>query len=135
MRYAVVALMACLGVVGPACADPQALPWTTFSQATAYLVNADLVACPGSPTEPVARATFRYAGDRYAYMAKDGRWVLWRLRPHDLPGGASLPDYIWFGDQGPESQDMMRVVNDMTYQEAQLYFRGPCSWLDVEKML
>jgi hypothetical protein len=131
MRCLIATLASLLLVSGIARADTMAPPWLTFTQATPYIVNADEVACPDSPTESVVRALFRYDGDRYAYMAKHGRWVLWRLQKDDLANGESKPDHVWFGDQrATESHDVMNVVMDMTWEEASRHFTGPCSWLD-----
>jgi hypothetical protein len=132
MRQLVTTLVLVLGLSGAAHAKNEAPPWFTFTQATAYVVDADHVACPGSPTEAVLRAMFRHDGERYSYMAKNGRWVLWRLQKENLASGDSVPDHVWFGDQrASESHDQMHVVADMTYEEAERHFAGPCGWLDL----
>lgn len=132
MRHLVTTFALVLALSGAAHAKNEAPPWFTFTQATAYVVDADRVACPDSPTEAVLRAMFRYDGARYGYMAKNGRWVLWRLRQQDLSNGDSVPDHVWFGDQrASESHDVMNVVADMTYEEAERHFTGPCGWLDL----
>jgi hypothetical protein len=126
-----ISLVVVLGGASVAVAAPETLPWRTFSQATDYVVNADAVACPGSPTEPVTRAMFRYGTERYAYMAKDARWVLWRLQAEDRGTGESMPDHIWFGDQDVGgSADVMHVIMDMDYERANEQFAGPCAWLE-----
>jgi hypothetical protein len=132
MRYLVATLVLVLALSGAAHATNEALPWPTFTQATAYVVEADRVACPNSPAEAVLRAMFRFEGDRYAYMAKNGRWVLWRLSKEEPSTGDTVPDHVWFGDQRAiESDDVMNVVADMTYEEAERHFTGPCGWLDL----
>lgn len=112
-----------------ASAESQQLPWTTFSEASADAVSADEVACPGTPNEPVLRARLIHEEQKYIYMVKQGRWVLW-LVERMLPNGDAVPSYIWFGSQDG-SDDVMRVVKSMRYDEAQTYFRGPCAWIDV----
>ena len=136
MRYLTISLLAGVALAPAAYAETERLPWHTFAQANTYVVNADAVACPDSPTERVLRALFLYAGDRYAYMAKDARWVLWRLQKEDLASGETAPDHVWFGDQNATgSADVMHVVIDMTYEEAARHFSGPCSWLDRGQMM
>ncbi len=133
MRYLVTTLALVLGLGSAAQATNEALPWPTFTQATAYVVDADHVACPNSPDEAVLRALFRFEGERYAYMAKNGRWVLWRLSKELPATGDTVPDHVWFGDQRAvdSGNDVMNVVADMTYTEAERHFAGPCGWLDL----
>jgi len=110
--------------------EPLQLPWATFSEVSADAVSADEVACPGTPDEPVLRARLIHEEQRYIYMVKQGRWVVW-LVEQMFPDGDAMPSYIWFGSQdGPD--DAMRVVKAMPYDEAQTFFRGPCAWIDID---
>ena len=113
-----------------ASAEYQQLPWATFSEASADAVSADEVACPGTPNEPVLRARLIHEEQKYVYMVKQGRWVVW-LVERMLPNGDAVPTWIWFGSQDG-SDDVMRVVKSMPYDEAQTYFRGPCAWIDID---
>jgi hypothetical protein len=131
MKRMAIALGVSLAITGPACAGDEALPWRHFSEIRDAVVSADEVACPASPTESVLRMTLRYEGNRYAYMAKELRWVMWRLQEQDLPNGEVLPTHVWFGDQPSSSEDAMHVVLEMPYEDAELRFKGPCAWLEL----
>ena len=110
--------------------EPQPLPWSTFSEASADAVSIEQVSCPKTPGEPVLKARLVHEHQHYIYLAKDRRWLLWRV-PGVLPSGDAAPGYVWFGNQDP-SDDVLRVVNAMPYDEAQKYFRGPCGWIDPD---
>lgn len=122
------ALLAAGTLAGPARAETQSLPWGTFSEASADTVAVGQVLCPGAPEKPVLKARLTREQQDYVYMARDRRWLLWRV-PGVLSDGAVEPGYVWFGSQDP-SDDVMHVVQSMPYEEAQKYFRGPCGWIE-----
>jgi hypothetical protein len=111
----------------PATTERQPLPWNTFGEAAADVVSVEQVTCPKTPDEPVLKARLIHDGAQYIYLAKDRRWLVWRV-PSGRPNDAT-PGYVWFGNHGP-ADDVLRVVSAMPYDDAQRYFRGPCGWID-----
>jgi hypothetical protein len=109
--------------------EPRPLPWNSFGEASAEVVSVEQVTCPKTPDEPVLKARLIHDGEQYIYLAKDRRWLVWRVpsgRPND-----ETPGYVWFGNHGP-ADDVLRVVSAMPYDDAQKYFRGPCGWIDPD---
>lgn len=110
--------------------EPQPLPWNTFTEASAEAVSVEHVRCPKTPNEPVLKARLIHEHQQYIYLAKDRRWLVWRV-PTVRLGGDETPGYVWFGNQSP-ADDVLRIVNAMPYDEAQKYFPGPCGWIDPD---
>ena len=109
--------------------ERQPLPWNTFGEASADVVSVEQVTCPKTPDEPVLKVRLIHDREQYIYLAKDRRWLVWRVpggRPND-----ETPGYVWFGNRGP-GDDVLRVVSAMPYDDAQKYFRGPCGWIDPD---
>ena len=109
--------------------ERQPLPWNTFTEASAEAVSVEQVTCPKTPDEPVLKARLIHENEQYIYLAKDRRWLVWRVSGGRTSGDAPA-GYVWFGDQGPD--DVLRVVSAMPYDEAQKYFPGPCGWIDPD---
>ena len=109
--------------------EGQPLPWNTFGEASADVVSVEQVTCPKTPDEPVLKARLIHDREQYIYLAKDRRWLVWRV-PRGRPSDET-PGYVWFGNHGP-GDDVLRVVSAMPYDEAQKYFRGPCGWIDPD---
>ena len=118
-----------VGTAAAANTEPQPLPWNTFSEASAEAVSVEQVTCPKTPDEPVLKARLIHENEQYIYLAKDRRWLVWRVSGGRTSGDAPA-GYVWFGDQGPD--DVLRVVSAMPYDEAQKYFPGPCGWIDPD---
>ncbi len=114
---------------GAATTERQPLPWSTFGEASADVVSVEQVTCPKTPDEPVLKARLIHDREQYIYLAKDRRWLVWRV-PSGRPNNET-PGYVWFGDHGP-GDDVLRVVSAMPYDDAQKYFRGPCGWIDPD---
>ena len=112
-----------------ATSERRALPWSTFGEASADVVSVEQVTCPKTPDEPVLKARLIHDREQYIYLAKDRRWLVWRV-PRGRPSDET-PGYVWFGNHGP-GDDVLRVVSAMPYDEAQKYFRGPCGWIDPD---
>jgi len=114
---------------GAATTERQPLPWSTFGEASADVVSVEQVTCPKTPDEPVLKARLIHDREQYIYLAKDRRWLVWRV-PSGRPNNET-PGYVWFGDHRP-GDDVLRVVSAMPYDDAQKYFRGPCGWIDPD---
>jgi len=119
-----------VGTAAAANPEPQPLPWNTFSEASAEAVSVEQVTCPKTPDEPVLKARLIHENEQYIYLAKDRRWLVWRVSGGRTSGDAPA-GYVWFGNQGP-GDDVLRVVSAMPYDEAQKYFPGPCGWIDPD---
>ena len=111
--------------------EPKPLPWNTFAEASAEAVSVEQVTCPKTPDEPVLKARLIHENEQYIYLAKDRRWLVWRVSGGRTSGDAPA-GYVWFGDQGPD--DVLRVVSAMPYDEAQKVFPGPCGWIDPDRI-
>ena len=125
------ALAAALLALWPAAAGDPPAPDLVLATCKGHtdVVSVEQVTCPKTPDEPVLKARLIHDREQYIYLAKDRRWLVWRVpggRPDDLTRG-----YVWFGDLGPVD-DVLRVVSAMPYDEAQKYFRGPCGWIDPD---
>ncbi len=126
----VLALVTALApATGAATTERQPLPWSTFGEASADVVSVEQVTCPKTPDEPVLKARLIHDREQYIYLAKDRRWLVWRV-PSGRPNNET-PGYVWFGDHGP-GDDVLRVVSAMPDDDAQKYFRGPCGWIDPD---
>src|SRR5437660_1254847 len=59
--------------------ERQPLPWNTFTEASAEAVSVEQVTCPKTPDEPVLKARLIHEHEQYIYLAKDRRWLVWRV--------------------------------------------------------
>src|SRR5438132_8600107 len=73
--------------------ERQPLPWNTFGEASADVVSVEQVTCPKTPDEPVLKARLIHDREQYIYLAKDRRWLVWRVargRPSDETPGYEI---------------------------------------------